>query len=909
MRKKTRMGCLTLAAMLFISSISVSATEVTTTSLEEVEVTAENTTEASPEISVEEDVIAEIEVKEEILPETELVEATANVTVGDYTLTPSGDGYIVSKCNGNPTKVDFTSDEFAEYTILGIGENAFYNKGYLTEVVLPETVEMIGNYAFQYCNTLRKCNLPSNLTLLGKHAFENTALTEVTIPASCMVIGEKVFKNCNSLKTVIFEERTGTEELVLGDASFSACDKLQKIELPEQVTSVPVDFCYDATALTEVKISEKCESIGEGAFYGCSALAKVSVPENCASIGDSAFYKTKITDITIPAACTSIGENAFQACGSLKNVSFMESEIEDATLSIGKNAFSNCKSLATIKLPNTVKSVSENMFYQCTQLTSVQLSENCESIGQSAFYWCQALVTITIPKSCIVIGNSAFYGSALKEMICLNPDTSIAENAFSNNTLKEITITSEAGGAVEEFAQNNNCSYQRPATALTITNEPDKTTYLYGEDLLLDGMTLQAVFETEDGTDADVIDAADCTISGYDGKKVGKQEIKVVYGGAETSFEVIVAYDMSRARVSSTNLVYTGETLKNTFSVKGYETGSALVEGQDYYVEYVGDQISVGEKTARIIGRGNYVGEYKITYRIIPKSLYDIPNLEVKVSDVEYTGNVCTPAVTVSYGTTVIDPSNYNIEYSSNTNVGTATVYISAKNNYTGSTNAKFKILPKSLQNATVSFDKGLYAYNGTAIYPVTSVSVDGKVLSAYKDYEISYHNNIYAGTATATISGIGNYTGSISNTFLIDVVKGTKATVGVNTYRVISSDAVAFTGLSSKLIKKVTIPATVNIGGKTFKVKTIDNKALKGSKVTSVVIGKNVEQIGKEAFRKASKLKKITIKSTKLKSVGKNTFKGINSKATIKVPKKKLAAYKKLLKGKGQGKKVKIKK
>jgi hypothetical protein len=62
-----------------------------------------------------------------------------------------------------------------------------------------------------------------------------------------------------------------------------------------------------------------------------------------------------------------------------------------------------------------------------------------------------------------------------------------------------------------------------------------------------------------------------------------------------------------------------------------------------------------------------------------------------------------------------------------------------------------------------------------------------------------------------------------------------------------------------------------------------------------------------KQAFYGCKNLKTITIKSIGLKTVGKEAFKGINAKATIKVPAKKLSSYKKLLKGKGQGSKVKI--
>lgn len=111
------------------------------------------------------------------------------------------------------------------------------------------------------------------------------------------------------------------------------------------------------------------------------------------------------------------------------------------------------------------------------------------------------------------------------------------------------------------------------------------------------------------------------------------------------------------------------------------------------------------------------------------------------------------------------------------------------------------------------------------------------------------------------------------------------------------------------KKAKSVVIPATVDVAGKQYAVTEIPAKAFANSKkLKAVTIGKNVKSIGAKAFYKCPALKKITVKSTVLKKVGKAALKGINSKATIKVPKKKLKAYKKLFKGKGQSKKVKIK-
>ena len=110
-----------------------------------------------------------------------------------------------------------------------------------------------------------------------------------------------------------------------------------------------------------------------------------------------------------------------------------------------------------------------------------------------------------------------------------------------------------------------------------------------------------------------------------------------------------------------------------------------------------------------------------------------------------------------------------------------------------------------------------------------------------------------------------------------------------------------AFSGC--KNLKKVSMNGTVTeIGNKAF---------YKCTSLTSIEIPSKVNKIGKQAFYGCKNLKNITIRTNKLtdKKVGSNAFKGISSKATIKVPKSKLSQYKKLLKKKGVSAKATIKK
>lgn len=132
--------------------------------------------------------------------------------------------------------------------------------------------------------------------------------------------------------------------------------------------------------------------------------------------------------------------------------------------------------------------------------------------------------------------------------------------------------------------------------------------------------------------------------------------------------------------------------------------------------------------------------------------------------------------------------------------------------------------------------------------------------------------------------------------------------------YRVLSatekSKKVAFAGVSDKNVKKVIIPKTVKLDGITYQVTEIGANALKGKKkLKTVSVGENVTKIGKNAFAGCSKLVNIVVKSTKLKSAGKNSLQGISAKAVIYVPASKLKKYKGLLQNKGQKKNVKIKK
>lgn len=205
-------------------------------------------------------------------------------------------------------------------------------------------------------------------------------------------------------------------------------------------------------------------------------------------------------------------------------------------------------------------------------------------------------------------------------------------------------------------------------------------------------------------------------------------------------------------------------------------------------------------------------------------------------------------------------------------------------------------------------------AFTGKPLTQALTITYGGKKLVNGRDYTLTWKNNKNIGTASVTIKGKGKYNGSVTKKFRITVQKNAVYTVIRLKYKISNADTsgkgtVVFTGATDKAARKtLTIPTTVKIGGKSFRVTAIGTSAMSGAKkLTTVKIGANIMTVGAKAFCGCSKLSNVTIFSTKLTTAktGANAFKGIRSNCRFKVPASRVSAYKKLLRAKGAGPKI----
>jgi len=401
-------------------------------------------------------------------------------------------------------------------------------------------------------------------------------------------------------------------------------------------------------------------------------------------------------------------------------------------------------------------------------------------------------------------------------------------------------------------------------------------------------------------------------------------------------------------KMSSIALTYDADILKlNPHYTEGEVDGRAnesqgitsdnvsfYAEGIYYYNDMYNCWYGIGDGNNQV----SKDKQYGINYRIYPDSGYDWTDEVLTLTNYQPTA---TSADCPNFEVTINGEkcTDFSIQY--DTSYGYIDVWV------------PIELVQLSMDDVTVDKieDK---KYTGSEITPEPIVQLDGTVLTKGVDYTLAYENNINAGTATVKINGIGNYTGTKTVTFNIikedsptpetedpikpgeedsgklgtgdsgkpdapnpgstdlpaapvktgDEIKDTKTKA---TYLITSTKTnnltVTYVLPVSKTASTLTVPDTVTIKGKKYKVTEIKANAFKNNKkLKKITIGKNIKKIGKNAFSGCKNLKTITIKTTKLtkKTVGTNAFKGIHAKAKVKVPKSKLKSYKTILKARG---------
>ncbi len=154
-----------------------------------------------------------------------------------------------------------------KYAVTAIDSNAFQNKG-LTQILLPYTIESIGDYAFAGNPGLTEIDIRYKTASLGAFAFMGcTGLTTVKMNHIIPEIKDSTFKNCSSLQNITL----GSKVTAIADEAFYKCKQLRSVNL-ENITSIGAQAFYDCDKLQTITLSRNIATIGDEAFYDCKQL-------------------------------------------------------------------------------------------------------------------------------------------------------------------------------------------------------------------------------------------------------------------------------------------------------------------------------------------------------------------------------------------------------------------------------------------------------------------------------------------------------------------------------------------------------------------------------------------------------------------------------------------------------------
>ena len=314
-------------------------------------------------------------------------------------------------------------------TVTSIGNAAFKGNPTTTIVWKPADCSIGSNDSAPFYSTnsqVTSFTFADGVEVVPAYICKNMSLLDtIVLPASVNRLGQYAFMNCTNLKSI----NLPVTQKTLPISFMEGCSSLESIELPATLTTVSADAFYGCTKLANMNLHEGITTIGLRAFYNC-ALTEITIPSTVTSIGNAAFNGNPTTTIVWkPKSCT---------IGSDDSAPFYSTNSQVTSFTFGDSVqvipAYLCKymKIETIAIPATVTSIGQSAFMYCTDLKHFEFPQGIKTVATSVLEGCTALEEVVIPSSVTTINQDAFYNcSALQ---------AIRNYAYTPQTITERTV-------------------------------------------------------------------------------------------------------------------------------------------------------------------------------------------------------------------------------------------------------------------------------------------------------------------------------------------------------------------------------------------------------------------------------------------------------------------------------------
>ena len=735
-------------------------------------------------------------------------------------------------------------------TVTEIGWEAFRGDTKLTAIKLNEGLTTIRGMAFNDSG-IQTIEIPSTVSDMASTMFGDAKYDTRGTTHGLDVSGLKI-----SPKNPYYK---------LSDNVLYKCENGRPVELVHSSTKYPptgmfripsgikkiASQAFADTDITGVVLNPELESVGSDAFFG-TKLTSVTIPDNVKSLDWSSFGNiATLRSVTVGSGLTEI--NGFQYDQALTSVHLSEGptkivdrafgmaaitsiDIPKSVTEIGEEIFVYCKNLTTVNMPN-VKSIGYAAFAECSKLASVSLPQTLERIDKEAFYG-TALSEVNIPASVTYIGPKAFpEGTKLLEL----PSTLVKmpDGSYQLGATLQIEgvsyVTSDARGMLSQlnaFRTGGDAWYwnQDDASKTQYNTSGNKSLSALTYDYTLERLAMQraaeiAVLYTHKRPDGTY---ASSSLSGY---SAWGENIAYGYGSATAVMDA-----WKEANVGYSGQGHRRNMLSENFNAVGI--GHVRRNGVDYWVQEFGykkspdtaassksvnNEVAATSTADLTVKQDNVTSVGSVTPSTNPVLIQQaggtasaptaiLTGIELQVANGSYYWDG-TPA----YDTGTIDKATAHVQWASSDSSIVTVDGQTLTRKGEGRTTISSTVLGKALQ-VTVTDGKKVdlakagakvsaipdQTYTGSALTPAPTVTLGGATLASGSDYTLSYASNTNAGTATVTVNGTGDYTGTVTSTFRIVPVDLAKATIAAIPDQ-------AYTGSA------VTPEPTVTLGGRTL--------------------------------------------------------------------------------------------
>ncbi len=246
-------------------------------------------------------------------------------------------------------------------------------------------VSKVSDYLFNGVTPIKSVTFKDNINLteIGSHAFDGTSLTFLTLPDTVEMLGEYAFGNINTLNSVNIPEK-----LTTADRAFAGSKKLNELRNKIEGIRIP-DGMFENTGLTTFIVPSGIKEIGKYAFRNNKSTAisfdgpqegfkDVILPVGLTKIGSRAFESTEIGYYDIPDTVSEIGDGAFRFNPNLKSIK-LPSELK----ALKGYLFEGNKGMKLLVIPDKVESIDTNAFVNMEGLENVYIPASVTNIGDN----------------------------------------------------------------------------------------------------------------------------------------------------------------------------------------------------------------------------------------------------------------------------------------------------------------------------------------------------------------------------------------------------------------------------------------------------------------------------------------------------------------------------------------------